>query len=298
MVLRGGVAGYRLYRHIKDKKEGKKPSKKKRKRLSPDDGISKLVAALKNPDPEIRLEALGAINQSPDRNTAFPHVKERLFKDTDGRVRRHAAFILRKMNPEDVIPPLGEAALSDPNYVVRLFAFHSLIDTKHENAIPYLEKVALQDEREENRHGAMNGLAETFFKKAIPFLERVSNGPNPSDRTKAKELIAQIKAPESSTLDAETVEWIERLKNHPLPDMRCAMADGLGQTGNKAVIPYLGEAALHDTSEEVRGQAIYSLAQINHKDIVPYLEEVLKNSNLDPFYRKKAEAALKKAKFL
>jgi hypothetical protein len=84
-----------------------------------------LLAALNDPDAQVRQGAIAALGEMVDPRS-LPAIRERLLKDADAGVRGEAAYRLGKFGDRTVVPALRSAAARDPHAVVRRWAAWAL----------------------------------------------------------------------------------------------------------------------------------------------------------------------------
>lgn len=141
------------------------------------------------------------------------------------------------------------------------------------NAPPVIRNavIALDSASFEERFSAIQTLVQMSSPDAQGILLEALKHPIPDVRGAAAEFLGQIG-------DASVVPALCELLHDAHGDVRARAAESLGQIGDASVTPALCEA-LHDDLYEVRAAAARSLGQIGDASVTPALCEVLHNTD-------------------
>jgi beta-lactamase regulating signal transducer with metallopeptidase domain/HEAT repeat protein len=145
-------------------------SRGSRPSASPKSAIPSLLEALKDPDPQMRDIALGALQRSNAEAKAVVPALSALLKDEDRQVRVHAAGYLSQLGPESKAAlPAMIAALKDDNAEVRLFIAQALgaIGPEAKEAIPALSEL-FQENNQQLRQAVTRALNQISNSGGFP----------------------------------------------------------------------------------------------------------------------------------
>ena len=220
----------------------------------------KKIALTKDPSGRIRSEAVDALGYSEDKEVIHDLI-ELLNNDPDWRVRCSAAEALCrlgvKLGAKEVIEPLI-ASLKDPDSYVRYCAADALGELGAKEAIEPL--IALLKDKDDRVRGiSAEALGKLGAKKAVkPLIDFLTNA-----LTNARDRSARLYA-----------IW------------------SLGKIGDKEAVKPLIDL-LNGGGDLIRIKAIQALIQLNAKEAIPNLRELLLE-NLNGEVRSIAKQALDK----
>jgi len=204
----------------------------------------KKIALTKDPSGRIRSEAVDALGYSEDKEVIHDLI-ELLNNDPDWRVRCSAAEALCrlgvKLGAKEAIEPLI-ASLKDPDSYVRYCAADALGELGAKEAIEPL--IALLKDKDDRVRGiSAEALGKLGAKKAVkPLIDFLTNA-----LTNARDRSARLYA-----------IW------------------SLGKIGDKeAVKPLIDLTKDRDRGDLIRIKAIQALIQLNAKEAIPNLRELL-----------------------
>ncbi len=224
--------------------------------------VSSLTAALKSPDPDVRLAAVKALMAiGPKSQSAVPELSLRL-KDSNENVRVVTSRLLGQLGiaSQAAIPALTEA-LNDPSPTVQLNAIAALttLGSSAKAAVPGLI-AALRSPTPEMREQAAIALGRMgeAAKPAVNGLATALSDADPKIRIAAAAALGQI-----GGAAKVAVPELMRLLQHRDPQLRSAAARSLGEMGEaaSASIPELTKA-LNDGEKDVRMNAAGALGDI------------------------------------
>jgi HEAT repeat protein len=224
--------------------------------------VGSLTAALKSPDPDVRLAAVKALMAiGPKSQSAVPELSLRL-KDSNENVRVVTSRLLGQLGiaSQAAIPALTEA-LNDPSPTVQLNAIAALttLGSSAKAAVPGLIE-ALRSPTPEMREQAAIALGRMgeAAKPAVNGLATALSDPDPKIRIAAAAALGAI-----GGAAKVAVPELMRLLQHRDPQLRSAAARSLGAMGEaaSASIPALTKA-LNDGEKDVRMNAAGALGDI------------------------------------
>ena len=213
--------------------------------------IQGLTEAMKDPDADVRSQALQALTQ-----LGVPVAYETLvaaLKDEDADLRQQAAHSLARLRDTRAVQPLI-GALKDEDADVRQQAAFALGQMGATDAIPALT-AALKDTDEDVRQTAIFGLMRLGDRGAMPaYVEALKDA---SADVRQQAVFALSRVGDSSAVPA----IVRLLAGDESADVRQQAAFALSQIGDESVVPAL-TAALKDVSADVRRQVVFALSQI------------------------------------
>lgn len=201
-----------------------------------------LVAALKNTDGHIRLEAVQILGKKKIAS-AVESIIERLLEDNEAYVRWNAAESLGKIMDSKAIDPLI-AALSDTNYLVVKDALNALRQFKEQKAVNAIKIY------EETKEDLLADLANVHWQKRLAAVRELGN-------------IKQVAAVEA---------LIELLLKDKENCVRWSAAEALGKIKvPKAIKPLV--TALNDEDRAVAKDALSALSQFEEEEATAAIKE-------------------------
>ena len=231
--------------------------------------LEALTTALKDPDAEVREQALVALSRLGDARSAAAVAP--MLADSSAEIREHAAFALGQMhNPAAVEPLLG--ALRDTTPGVREQAAFALGQLRDPRAVEPLIAV-VGDANAEVRSQACFALAQLRDKRATPKLVAALDDADKEVREHAAFALSQIRDP------AAVPALAGKLKDAD-PEVREQVVFALSQLkAPQAVEPLI--QALGDQSDEVQAQAAFALGQIQDRRATAPLIRALKSDSTE-----------------
>lgn len=225
--------------------------------------LEPLLAAAKDPAAEVREQAIIALSRSSD-----PRAIEALIaalKDPSSSVRATAAGMMSRTKSERVIPPLI-AALDDPDAEVQSRAIYSI--GRVGGPLAKKELIALiQDRDSKDRWGVMNALVQMNDPHLTQFLADVF-----ADRTDKRDVRLMAAEGLRGRHDPEAVgPLIETLKD---PDswIRTTAAEILGRMKDPRAAKALAEA-MNNPNEQDKTPYSEALRQIEPPSVASLIEE-------------------------
>ena len=213
--------------------------------------IPKLLEALKNPEYDVRLnavETLGKLNSE----IAIQGLLEAL-NDSDFNICVEAATALSDLGHEAAIPKLLEA-LKDPDSGIRNRSVKALGNLESEAAISGLLE-ALKDPNPDVRSNAAEILGKSGREAAISGLLEVLKDPDSHVRPSAPEVLGI-----SNHREAFMLRINESLSEY---SFRQKVVDALGNLGSEAAIPRLLEV-LNASNFGLQDEVAKALGKIGH----------------------------------
>lgn len=251
--------------------------------VPPDGVLPALCTAAKDAKPDVRAEALEALNKIGDTSKDTLDLILEAVKDTDSRVRMLAANSLgRYVKQAEIVIPTLKELLKDKESIVRTEAVWSLGQFGEKSLVLERELIlALEDPGDRVRWQAtvvieqINLDADKVVPAILKALEKESVALN-------REWLARaLKSYPSAHRDTIPI-LVSLLTKDYSADVRAACAETLGQLRNDPgrSIPALIEAA-KDPSEMVRGNAFQSLGYygMQANDAIPLVVAGLQNDN-------------------
>jgi HEAT repeat protein len=257
--------------------------------------IAPLIAALSDPDPEIRYLAAKGLRPAPDPRTVEPLMA--CLQDPSPEVRKEAAEGLRRRT-DPRIPAILVAALRDDAAPVRWTAACALGELGDPRAGPALVQ-ALQDEDESVRDMAARSLG-MLKPDPGPEIRALLTSDDPKLRCGAVTILGAGKDPESVVVitralrdrdagvrrkaaealcrfsgPAAVPPLLDALRDPDDPVRKYALR-ALSKTGDPRILdPTI--AALKDPDAGVRAEAAWCLQEIGDPRAVPFLREALED---------------------
>ena len=225
--------------------------------LAPEQAVPRLLAVLKDPNPEQRRTAAQSLGKIA-RKEAVPALVEAL-RDPDAGVRRYAAWALGMIGEDAVGPDRSPLAslLFDPDPGVREAAAMALGltgDTQVgiELLLERLQEPAIPADAKRLAAASLGGMEA---RTAVPVLTKLLADRDAQVRRWAVAALGEI-------ADQETVAPLSRvLTKDPDPGVRIEAAFRLGKFGGVAARPAL-TAALKDANADVRRLANAALQEL------------------------------------
>lgn len=172
--------------------------------------IAGLTEAMKDPDADVRKQAMQALTR-----LGAPLAYDTLvvaLKDEDSDMRRQAAFSLGQLRDARAIAPLS-AALTDTDEDVRQQALFALSQIGDRSALPAFIQ-ALRDSSEDVREQALFALSQVGDSEAVPAILPLLSGDESEDvRQQAAFALSQIG-------DQSAVAALTAALKDPSPDVR------------------------------------------------------------------------------
>jgi HEAT repeat protein len=235
-------------------------------RLGDAQAIQGLMNALKDPEPEVRAAAIGAI----------------------GGFATH-----------DSLEAIANLLLDDPELMPRQAAVRALVRTGREDVIPYLME-ALRDsywwyEREQATAELLEAIAGMGAAAVPPLIEALGDSEG-TVRRMAASVLGQLRDPRAleplrmalydthfdvcqaaalalAALGAPALPVLVEAMGHPEAWIRQQAIIGLGKIQDAQVAPAL-LSLLHDENRDVRMQAIRTLGDLGAASALPLLQEL------------------------
>ena len=271
--------------------------------------VPALVAALKDPSPEVRRAAAQSLGQIGDRRATSGLLG--VLGDDDPGVRTQAIEALGELQDPRAIEALGDR-LKDPVKEVRRAAFSALSHFS-ENLKPELFRPWVADPDPEIRAATAEILGRLEDHASVGALVRMLGDSKAEVRRAAAEALGQLKDRGSADAvsgllrDADPevrMAAINSLGNFELTeapaavltalgddhgDVRQAAANLVGNIGDRRAVPAL-RSMLTDRVADVREAAVEALSSIRDQSAIDALVAALKST--DPVVRKAAAQAL------
>ncbi len=225
--------------------------------LTPEQALPRLLAVLKDTNPEQRLTAAQSLGKIA-RKEAVPALVEAL-RDPDAGVRRHAAWALGMIGEDAVGPDHSPLAplLFDPDPGVREAVAMALGLTGDTQAgiewlLERLQEPAILADTKRLAAASLGGMEA---RTAAPVLIKLLADRDARVRRWAVAALGEI-------ADQQTVAPLSKaLTKDPDPSVRIEAAFRLGKFGGEAARPAL-TAALKDANEDVRRLANAALKEL------------------------------------
>jgi HEAT repeat protein len=220
-----------------------------------DTAIEQLIAALEDPSPEVRKEALRNLMRRPDPQAV--HAVGARLRDPDPEVRLMALHVLPKTDDDRVLLFFVDGA-KDPAPEVRDFARDAVLAHSPDAVAPVLIKSLTFPS---HRRAAADLLAE-MGAPAVGHLTRALGDSDPEVRLTIGQILAS----------AEAGPRLTRQLSHRDPEMRLLAVEGLGAVGSTQEVPALVER-LHDPDGRVRARAATVLGELGDPAAIEPLKQ-------------------------
>ncbi|MCC5667696.1 HEAT repeat domain-containing protein [Nostoc sp. CHAB 5784] len=245
--------------------------------------INGIVAALKDPIPEVRATATQNLQeyQLDNPKTQIKNYDElvkqfvKQLQDKDSAVSRNAAAqALGQMQAKEQAPQVAQL-LKDSDTDVRKTAAYVLEQMQAKEQAPQVAQL-LKDSDTYVRNAAAKALGQMQAKEVVPQVVLLLKDYDSRVRNAAVEALGQMQAKEQAPQVAQLLKDSDT-------DVRRAAAYALGQMQAKEQAPQLAQL-LKNPDGGVRGAAIQALGQMQAKEVVPQLVQLLKNPDDNPRY--------------
>ena len=260
--------------------------------------LAGLVAALDDPDSEVRNAAAHALGEMQD-TAAVLALMRALTEDRDAEVRATAAYSLGQLESRRAVPALGQALSRDPAAEVRNRAAWALGQIEDATAVDALV-AGLGDDDAEVRNRVAWALGQIESPAAVPGLVGALRDPVPGVRERAAWALGQIESPDAidglmGALGDESADvrryvlWalyqiedprarpaFERALADPDPRVRVYAVRGIGDLELSQAPQALLDAA-SDENAEVRKYVAWALGEIEDPAAVPALSRLLRD---------------------
>ncbi|MFM9964914.1 MAG: HEAT repeat domain-containing protein [Planctomycetaceae bacterium] len=261
-----------------------------------------LLSLLQTNDAGLMLDAIVLLGRIGDKQ-AVPSLIASL-SHVSNLLKAHVTEALALIGDPSSVPQLLQM-LQDPCATVRANAASGLVRLVDHRAFrPLLN--ALQDEDSDVRRYAAIALGELGEAKAVPELLKVLQGWEllvTMDTPFVEAIVETVgKLGDASSVTGllpllgsnsegvmiKTVLALKKLRlpaaipaliallQAPQPALRRRVVETLGQIGDVALVPVLGELLRQDASREVRATAARSLGELKAREACPFLEEALR----------------------
>jgi HEAT repeat protein/beta-lactamase regulating signal transducer with metallopeptidase domain len=231
--------------------------------------VTALIAALKDPDVEVRRAVVRALGNRRDLR-AVPGLTEAL-RDQDAEVRSGAIEALAELGDTRAASAFA-SALGDESVEVRRAAARGLAELKVPDATDPLIR-ALKDGDAEVRQTAAEALGEIGDRRAVPGLIEALADRSADVRHQAAHALGHLK-------DPRAVEGLTALLKDPNADVRSAALDALNEM-DLETLPTGFLDALRDASSDVRSAAAHALGEHRDARAVPALRLLIEDSSPD-----------------
>ncbi|BCL37629.1 hypothetical protein NSMS1_40760 [Nostoc sp. MS1] len=245
--------------------------------------INGIVAALKDPIPEVRAKATGNLQEYQLNNPKLQIKKyDELVKqftqqlqDKDSAVSRStAAQALGQMQVKEQAPQLV-LLLKDSDSSVRYTAAQALGQMQAKEQAPQLV-LLLKDSDSNVRSAAVEALGQVQAKEQIPQLVLLLKDSDNNVRYAAIQALGQMQA-------KEQVPQLVLLLKDSDANVRYAAIQALGQMQAKEQVPQL-VLLLKNADSNIRSAAVQALGQMQAKEQAPQLVLLLKDSEFSVSY--------------
>lgn len=242
--------------------------------------VQALIAATRDSEPDVRLQAVHALGEMGDPQ-AVAALGAALRGDANAEVRRMAAWALGEIGDAAAVPHLAVAVRGDRDAATRRMAAWALGEIGHPDGIAPLGD-ALRDADVAVRSMAAWAIAQIGQPAGAAPLAAALRDASPEVRRKAAWGIGEI-GPERAP-----AALVAALRDGDAGVRRMA-AWALGQIEDEATAPALGDATA-DADAGVRRSALWALGQIGGPAAREPLMKALKSN--DPEIRKIAARAI------
>lgn len=220
-----------------------------------DTAIEQLIAALEDPSPEVRKEALRNLLRRPDPQAV--HAVGARLRDPDPEVRLMALHVLPKTDDDRVLLYFVDGA-KDPSPEVRSFARDAVLAHSPDAVAPVLIKSLGFPS---HRRAAADLLVE-MGDQAVGHLTRALRDADPEVRLTIGQILSSAGA-------GPRLAW---QLSHRDPEMRLLAVEGLGAVGSTQEVPALIER-LHDPDGRVRARAATVLGELGEPAAIEPLKQ-------------------------
>jgi HEAT repeat protein len=228
--------------------------------------LEPLLAALSDPDPKVRLKALGPLLWIKDRRATEP-VIDILLHDTDPQVRVSAISVLGEIVDPRAVEPLI-STLERLEFDGAWYATWALGRIGGPRAEAFLLGL-LHSSDMGLRRAAAKALGEIGSRAAVPDILPLTRDSDQRNRRAAARALAQIADPRATPV-------LVRLLKDDSVGVRLAAVTGLGEIGDpqnaEAIAPFLD-----DPDGQVRHAAAVALAKVGDRRTVKLLLTVLRD---------------------
>ena len=274
--------------------------------------IAALGKALKeDTDARVREAAADALGDIDDPR-AVPYLVDALKSERVPAVREQIVESLGEIDDPSAVPGIIAAA-KDPSVAVRRAVVSALGDLEEQSAVPAIISMAGDEDVEVRRYvaSALGDLENLAGLEALTTLARDSDAEVRSeaidalgsleDRRTMDVLVAALKDPVADVRvqAAEAIQNLPDIRTAPAAliaalgdadhDVKEAVANALGDIGDKAAVPAL-KRALADPNAAVRREVAEALSDIGGAEAITILMGLLKDQ--DPEIRRIAAEAL------
>ncbi|MBI2333695.1 MAG: HEAT repeat domain-containing protein [Chloroflexi bacterium] len=231
--------------------------------------LPELLPLLKDREDEVRMAACTAIGKFCDPST-FDELANVALDDTKIEVRQAAVKALGDSKSAAAIPFLMEALRDSFWWFEREQAVSVLLNAIEGMGEPVVEPLieALTDREKTVRKFAIMILGKLKDIRAIEELGMAVYDLHHEVSQTAAEALAQFGAP--------AVDVLAEALIHPEASVREHAIIGLGRIHDERVVPYLIEM-LHDSDRVVKRQAVRSLSELRDARAIPALQEIAVN---------------------
>jgi HEAT repeat protein len=216
--------------------------------------IDKLIASLNDSSPQVRLAAVRALGDTGSERAVRPLID--LIKGENSPLKTQAAASLGRLG-EVALPGLI-GLLRDPQPATRSLAATALGEIGSKGSVAALIELVKAD-TSPARGDAIEALGKIGSPLALDTLLPLAHSGSVSLRRKTITALSQID-------DNRVVETLVAALTDQYEEIRQIAAVGLGNVGNRAVIPALERVAQNDTNSDVRDAAINSIEQIKSQE--------------------------------
>ncbi|MEH1991018.1 HEAT repeat domain-containing protein [Nostoc sp.] len=214
--------------------------------------INGIVAALKDPIPEVRA-------------TATQNLQEYQLDNPKSQIK----------NYDELVKQFAKQLQDKDSSVSRKAAIKALGQMQAKEKIPLVAKL-LKDSGTGVRGAAVKALGQMQAKEVVPQVVKLLTNPDSGVRKAAAEALGQMQA-------KEQIPILVHLLTNPDGGVRGAAIEALGQMQAKEQAPQVAKL-LKDSDGGVRGAAIEALGQMQAKEVVPQVALLLTNPNVDARY--------------
>lgn len=247
--------------------------------------IAAFIAALQDPDPEMRRQAAWGLAEL-DASEAVEPLAGVLADDQDPEVRRTALHALGELDPDAALPAITSRFRSETEPETRREMLWVMAESGEASMLPAVQS-ALDDGDPGVRRDALMALAELGTPETVPLLTGALDDPDPDIQRMALHALAELAGP--ADVSQAALAAVVRATKSADPDVREAAIVALAEAGGDAAVPAL-VAATTDSEPDVRRHALWALAESDSPDAIPALARAA--SDADPEVRRFALYAL------